>query len=112
LPRIKLSDRIRDMKKLITILLLSSLATVASAHCCYRQTYHWGGPSVGWVPLAAGVVIGAELASQPRYGTVIVEQPPVYVQQPVVQAPPLGYHWQEMIDPQTNTKKIVLVPNQ
>ena len=100
------------MKKLITTLFLVTLATAASAqHCCYRTHYHWGGPGVGWIPLAAGVVIGAELASQPRYGTVVVEQP-VYVQQPVIQAPPPGYHWQEMVDPATNTKKIVLVPNQ
>jgi len=49
---------------------------------------------------------------------VIVEQPPVVVEQPsiiytqpTVQAPPAGYHWQQMIDPQTNTQKIVLVPN-
>jgi len=97
------------MKKIITVLLLATLATAASAQCCYRHGYRWGGPGIGWIPLAAGVVIGAEIASQPR--TVIVEQP-VYVQPPVVQAPPPGYHWQEMIDPSSNTKKIVLVPNQ
>jgi len=95
------------MKKLITLFLFATLATAASAQhrCCYRY-----GPGFGWVaPAVVGGVIGYELA-QPK--TVIIEQPPVYVQQPVVQAPPLGYHWQEMIDPQTNTKKIVLVPNQ
>jgi hypothetical protein len=43
---------------------------------------------------------------------VIIEQPPVYInQQPYYQAPPAGYHWQQMIDPQTGIAKIVLVPN-
>jgi len=108
------------MKKFITLILFATLATAASAdYCCYRPHHHWGGPGVGWVPLAAGVVIGAELASQPRpimveQAPVYIQQPPVYVQPPqnVVQLPPPGYHWQEMFDPQTNTKRIVLVPNQ
>jgi hypothetical protein len=42
---------------------------------------------------------------------IIVQQPPVVYTQPALQQPPVGYHWQEMIDPQTNTRKIVLVPN-
>lgn len=74
--------------------------------CCYR-----GGYGVGWVaPALLGGVIGYEIA-QPR--TVVVEQPPVYVQQPqpYVQAPPPGYHWQEIVDPQTGMRKVVAVPN-
>ena len=102
------------MKKVLLALALLATIGAADAQCCYRHGYRWGGPGVGWVPLAAGVVIGAELASQPR--TIVVEQPPVvYAQPPVVvspvQQPPVGYHWQEMVDPATNTKKIVLVPN-
>jgi len=105
------------MKK--TVLALSLLALVgtatAQAHegfhyrggCCYR-----GGYGLGWVaPAVVGGVIGYELS---RPNTVYVEPQPsvVYVQpQPTVQAPPPGYHWQQMIDPQTNTQKIVLVPN-
>jgi hypothetical protein len=43
---------------------------------------------------------------------VVIEQPPVIYTQPnIIQQPPLGYHWQEMIDPATNVRKIVLVPN-
>jgi hypothetical protein len=74
--------------------------------CCYR-----GGYGMGWVaPAVIGGVIGYEIA-QPR--TVVVEQPPiVYTQpQPYVQAPPPGYHWQDMVDPQTGVHKIVAVPN-
>jgi len=96
------------MKKLL--LILSFITLTASAHegfhhgggCCYR-----GG--LGWVaPLAIGGAIGYEL-SRPTY---YVEPVPVIVQpQTIIQQPPVGYHWQQMIDPQTNTTKIVLVPN-
>lgn len=108
------------MKKLLIALLISAAgtATLADAHegfyhrggCCYR------GNGLGWVaPLAIGGVIGYELS---RPNTVIVEQQPVYVPPPVVyqpqsyvQAPPPGYHWQDMVDPQTGVHKIVAVPN-
>jgi hypothetical protein len=106
------------MKKLIyiavfgSILALStSFANQAEAHwrgCCYRG---------GWVaPALIGGVIGYELA-QPRYYApppVVYTAPPsvVYVQpQAVPQTPPPGYHWQQIIDPQTGTEKMALVPN-
>jgi len=111
------------MKK--TVLALSLLAVIgtatAQAHegfhyrggCCYR-----GGYGMGWVaPAVIGGVIGYEIA-QPR--TVVVEQQPVYVtpqpsvvyvNPPGTLPPPAGYHYQYMIDPATNTQKIVLVPN-
>jgi hypothetical protein len=98
------------MKKVLLALSLLAVVGTADAQCCYRHGYRWGGPGIGWVPLVAGVVIGAEIASQPH--TVIVEQQPTVVYtQPPVQQPPAGFHWQQMIDPQTNTAKIVLVPN-
>jgi hypothetical protein len=103
------------MKKLVLALTLLS-GFVSAEACCYRGYYHHGyyGGGVGWVaPAVVGGVIGYELA---RPISVVIEQPPVvYVQpqpqQPVLQSPPVGYHWQQMIDPQTNTQKIVLVPN-
>jgi hypothetical protein len=97
------------MKKLLILLGLLTLTTAASAHCCYRPPVYVQNNS-GWIaPALIGGFIGYEL-SQPR--TIVVEQP-VYVQppQPAIQLPPVGYHWQEMIDPTTNTRKIVLVPN-
>ena len=101
------------MKKLLLALSLMSVFQVASAQWHHHGGYYRGGCyGCGWVaPLVIGGVVGAELASRPS--TVYVEPQPVIVQQPqtVVQAPPVGYHWQEMIDPQTNTRKIVLVPN-
>jgi len=111
------------MKKLLLALSLISVVTVASAqwhhrggYCCYRGGYNPG----GWVaPAIIGGVIGYELSRPPVYtAPVIVEQPSIIVQQPtvvqqlpVVQQPPAGYHWQEMIDPQTGVRKIVAVPN-
>jgi hypothetical protein len=98
------------MKKILLAMALFAVVGTASAqHCCYRG-YYRGGYGLGWVaPAVVGGVIGYELA-QPR--TVVVEQPPVYVQPPVVvQQPPAGYHWQQITDPQTNTQKMALVPN-
>ena len=107
------------MKKLIAIFVLGAGiiagVTPAQAHegfRGYRGGYYGGCYGCGWVaPALIGGVIGYELS---RPNTVYVEPQPsvVYVQpQPTVQAPPPGYHWQQMIDPQTNTQKIVLVPN-
>ena len=90
-------------------------ACTVQAHEGFRG-YRGGCYGCNWVaPALIGGVIGYEL-SRPHYyepSPVIVQQPPViYTQpQPYVQAPPAGYHWQQMIDPQTNTTKIVLVPN-
>lgn len=106
------------MKKLLLALSLIVVSSAASAqwhhhggYCCYRGGYNPG----GWVaPAIIGGVIGYELSRPPVYtAPVIVEQPSIIVQQPttVIQQPPAGYHWQEMIDPATNQKKIVLVPN-
>ena len=104
------------MKKLLLALSLLAVVGTATAHegfRGYRGGYYLGGCyGCGWVaPALIGGVIGYELS---RPNTVYVEPQPsvVYVQpQPTVQAPPPGYHWQQMIDPQTNTQKIVLVPN-
>ena len=104
------------MKKL-TLLLLLTLSFIASADaCCYRGGYYRGGYGGGWVaPALVGGVIGYELA---RPNTVVVEQPSVVYTQPpvvvapsVVQQPPVGYHWQQITDPVTNTQKMALVPN-
>lgn len=106
------------MKKLVLALALLSAFASAEA-CCYRGYYHGGGyyHPYGWVaPAVVGGVIGYELA---RPNTVVVEQPSVvYTQPPVVvqpspvySQPPVGYHWQQITDPQTNTQKMALVPN-
>ena len=101
------------MKKILLALVLLSVAGSAMAdRCCYRGGYYRGGYGYGWVaPAIVGGVIGYEL-SRPQ---VIVEQQPVYVQQPPVvytqPVPPAGYHYQLMINPQNNYQQWVLVPN-
>lgn len=105
------------MKKLILAFSLLAVIGSASAHEGFRH-YGYRGPCCyngGWVgPAIIGGVIGYELSRPPVYTVpppVVYTQPSVIVQQPAVQAPPPGYHWQEMIDPATNQTKIVLVPN-
>lgn len=105
------------MKKFILLLLV--LASTSYAHEGFRHHGYYGGGyyNNNWVaPAIIGGVIGYELSRpRPVYvepQPVIIQQPPViYQPQPIVQQPPLGYHWQEMIDPMTNQRKIVLVPN-
>ena len=105
------------MKKLLLALSLISFFSISSAHGPYRAFgmhggYYGGGCGGCWIaPAVIGGVVGYELT---RPTTVYVEpQPSVIVQQSqtVVQAPPVGYHWQDMIDPQTGVHKIVAVPN-
>jgi hypothetical protein len=106
------------MKKLLAVFILcagmGSCVTQAHAQWHHHGGYYRGGYYAGnnWIaPLVIGGVIGYEInrANQP----VVVQQPQiVYTQtQPTVQAAPYGYHWQEMIDPQTGVRKIVAVPN-
>jgi hypothetical protein len=101
------------MKKLLLALSLLAIAGSASAQWHHHGGYYRGGCyGCGWVaPLIIGGAIGYEInrANQP----VIIQQPPVIIQQPQTygELPPVGYHWQEMIDPQTGVRKIVAVPN-
>jgi hypothetical protein len=102
------------MKRVLTALALLAVVGTASAQWHHHGYYgHRGGYYGGgnWAaPLIIGGVIGYEL-NRPQ--VIVEQQPPVYVQNPPVyiQQPPAGYHWQQMVDPQTNTTKIVLVPN-
>jgi hypothetical protein len=106
------------MKKII--LAIALLSGVASAQaCCYRGGYYhhgyYGGG--GWVaPALIGGVIGYELARPPvvvEQQPILVQPAPIVVQQPNVQyaPPPVGYHYQQMVNPQTNQYQLVLVPN-
>jgi hypothetical protein len=101
------------MKKVLISLALLVVAGTASAQWHHHGGYYRGGYGGGWVaPLVIGGVIGYEInrANQP----VVIQQQPQIVYtppQPYVQAPPPGYHWQEMADPQTGVRRIVAVPN-
>jgi hypothetical protein len=110
--------RRNKMKKILAIALMtfsaSSFAWYRGPVYVYGNGYHGG-----WVaPALAGVVVGAAIA-RPYYPPsvvyappVVYTPPPVYVQQPYP-APeaPVGYHWQQVIDPATNLQKMALVPN-
>ena len=99
------------MKKILLAVLISLAGmTHAEAHGYYRGGYYQN----NWVaPAIIGGVIGYGLA-RPYYAQPVYVQPPVYIQQqPVIvqSVPPAGYHWQMMIDPNTNAQQMVLVPN-
>jgi len=97
---------------ILTMSMLFAASPDAQAHegyrdrdCCRRSNFDWVAPAV------IGGLIGYEL-SQPR--TVIVDQPPVVYTQPpavIIQQPPMGYHWQQLYNPQVGQYQMVLVPN-
>lgn len=99
------------MKKLLGILLLTLSASAMAQHHGYHGHHgYYRGSNWGWV---APVVIGGAVVYAATRPPVYVQPPIVYTQpsQPYMQAPPVGMHWEEMIDPQTGIRKIVAVPN-
>lgn len=95
------------MKKIVLIL-LAVCSMSAQAHGYGYGYVRSGG---GWVaPAIIGGVIGYEL-SRPRYEqpVVVVQQPPVYIQQPA--GVPMGYHYTQILDANCNCYRTVLVPN-
>jgi hypothetical protein len=100
------------MKKLLLALSLIAVVGSANAQWHHHGGYYRGGCYGCWVaPALIGGVIAYEVT---RPAPVIIQQQPTVVytqqQQPYTQAP-LGYHWEEMVDPQTGVRKIVAVPN-
>jgi hypothetical protein len=102
------------MKKILIALSMLAVVGTASAQWHHHGYYRGGGCyGCGWIaPAIIGGVIGYEI-NRANPPVVVQQQPSVIIQQPqtVVQTPPLGYHWEEMIDPQTGARKIVAVPN-
>jgi len=109
------------MKRILvaSLMALAGLTAVsAEAHEWHRGGggYYHGGRcwGCGWAPLAAGVVIGAELARPYPYivnEPVYVQPQPLFVPQPALPQPPYGYHYEQIFDSQINAQRIVLVPN-
>ena len=115
------------MKKiLLALTILATVATSTNAMAWgYRGGYRGGCYGCGWIaPALIGGVIGYELARPAPVvvgpAPVVVEPAPVvvqpqvtYIQQsaPVVQAPPTGYHYVTVTDPNCNCQKTALVLN-
>ena len=113
-----------EMKKLLCVVLLA-LSGLAQAdgpggfrhyeRGYYEPHYRTGGD---WVaPALIGGIIGYEL-NRPRYepAPVIVQRPVIVQQPPVVYSagpvPPLGYHYENLLDANCNCYRTVLVQNQ
>jgi len=95
------------MKKVILALSLLAIVGTASAqwHPHHRPYY---GPTVvyrdNWVaPLILGGIAGAVIANSKQPDTVVVQQPPVYVQQQpqtvIIQRQPVCTEWKEIQQP-------------
>jgi hypothetical protein len=97
------------MKKILIALSLFAVIGSANAHGHgYWRGGYWVGPAV------IGGVVGYSLARQPYYyPPVVVQQQPVIVQQPAptVYTPPVGYHWEQILDSNCQCYRTVLIPN-
>ena len=104
------------MKKIIAVLLLAISAS-ASANGYRNHGYNHGGHynrgyNYGWI---APAIIGGAVVyglTRPYYAPppVVIQEPPVYIQQPVP-APPYGYRQETILDNNCNCYRTVLVPN-
>ena len=118
------------MKKFTLVVAALAFSTIAFADmdcrwgidhrhpgCGPRGHYSYQGPTVvyrdnnNWVaPLVIGGIAGVIIANQTRHPEpVVVQQQPVLVQQQVY--PPVGYHFQYILDEYCNCYKQALVPN-
>jgi hypothetical protein len=104
----------RNIKKLIGITVLcAGLGTCAVSHA---DGWHHGGghyywrPGYGWVVPA---VVGGAIVYEATRPNVVVVQPSPVVPAPVVVPPqaPAGYHWEAILDANSNAYRTVLVPN-
>ena len=103
------------MKKLLSILMLSvglascfpAMAQHHGHHGYYRGGYGWG-----WV--APAVIGGAVVYAATRPSVVVQQQPNVvYIPQAnqlvVPYAPPVGFHWEQILDANCSCYRLVLV---
>lgn len=95
------------MKKLLMVLVAGSMITTASQanpnHHHYGPRHHGHHGGYGWVaPLVIGSVVGYAIAARPHPQPVIIQQYP---------NPPIGYHYEQILDGNCNCYRIVLVQN-
>lgn len=98
------------MKKLAPIIIagLMAVATTSQAnpnHMRHHGNGHYGHHTRGeWmVPLVIGSVVGYAIAARPTPAPVVI--------QPTYNNPPLGYHYEQILDGNCNCYRIVLVQN-
>ncbi len=68
----------------------------------------------GWLipAIIGGVLVYGAVNSQPR-PPIVVQQPPQYypIEPNQPQPPPIGYHWEQILDSNCNCYRVVLVSN-
>jgi hypothetical protein len=99
-----------------SILAMSALFAFSSNAQAHEGWRHGGGhyvyrPNYGWVvPAVVGGVIVYEATRPP---VTVIQQSPVYIQQPYppVFPQPADMHWEAILDSNCNCYRTVLVPN-
>jgi len=101
------------MKKIILVLLLSICSLAHADRWRHGGGAYYYHPGYGW---AVPALIGGAIVYEATRPPVIIQQTPVYIQQPMPAPPaypqPAGYHWEAILDANCNCYKTVLVPNQ
>ena len=101
------------MKTLMTAIVIALTMTATSSqanpnHHGYRHFGHHSG--YGWVaPIVIGSALGYVIATRPA--PVIVQTTPPILYPNQYPAPPMGYHYEQILDATCNCYRIVLVQN-
>ena len=97
------------MKKIILLLALLC-ANFAHAQHWHHGYHHGSGYGGGWNWVVPAIIGGAVV-----YGVTRPPERPVVIEQQTIiapYAPPVGFHWEQIVDANCNCKRLVLVQNQ
>lgn len=99
------------IKRILAIFLLTMIATTSQANPNHHMRHHGNGHygrhthTADWViPAVIGSAVVYAIATRPA--PVVVQNPPQ-----VYPNPPIGYHYEQILDANCNCYRLALVPN-
>lgn len=99
------------MHKLTALLVAALMTTASQANPNHHYTHRGHGGHYNWVaPIVIGSVLGYAVAQRPQ--PVVVQQPPIVYYPNMAPLPPVGYHYENILDANCNCYRMVLVQNQ